>query len=78
MTPEIGEASEEESWIARRGHLCVQTSMWLIHRNLKQRYERFHMRYDIWTPTNHETLDDEFNFRTYTKTQFEEELLKEI
>ena len=78
LSPKIDEASEEESWIARRGHLCVQTSMWLIHRNLKQRYERFHMRYDIWTPTNHATLDDEFNFRTYTKTQFEEELLKEI
>lgn len=78
LSPKIGEASEEESWIARRGHLCVQTSMWLIHRNLKQRYERFHMRYDIWTPTNHETLDDKFNFRTYTKKQFEEELLKGI
>ena len=78
LSPKTGEASEEESWIARRGHLCVQTSMWLVNRNLKQRYERFHMRYDIWTPTNHETLNDEFNFRTYTKKQFEEELLKGI
>ncbi|MBA61597.1 MAG: methyltransferase type 11 [Planctomycetaceae bacterium] len=78
LSPGIGEAVEEESWIARRGQLCVQTSMWLVDRNLEQRYERFHMRYDIWTPTDHRILDDEFNFRTYTKKQFEEELLGKV
>lgn len=75
LCPKFGEAVENESWIARRGHLSVKTSMWLVERNLKKRYERFHMRYDVWTPTNHLVLDDEFNFRTYTKRQFETELL---
>ena len=71
LCPRFGEPVEEESWIARRGHLCVQTSMWLVERNLRKRFERFHMRYDIWTPTDHKTLDDEFNFRTYTRQQFD-------
>jgi len=77
LCPRFGEPVEEESWIARRGHLCVQTSMWLVERNLRKRFERFHMRYDIWTPTDHKTLDDEFNFRTYTRQQFDT-LLSEI
>ena len=77
LCPRFGESVEEESWIARRGHLCVQTSMWLVERNLRKRFERFHMRYDIWTPTDHKTLDDEFNFRTYTRQQFDT-LLSEI
>ncbi len=78
LSPVSGDPVEEESWIARRGHLCVQTSMWLVERNLKKRYERFQMRYDIWTPTNHQVLDDQFNFRTYSQHQFEQELLSEI
>ncbi len=77
LCPRFGEPVEEESWIARRGHLCVQTNMWLVERNLRKRFERFHMRYDIWTPTDHKTLDDEFNFRTYTRQQFDK-LLSEI
>ena len=58
LCPEIGQPVEEESWLARRGHLCVQTSMWLVERNLSKRYERYHMQYDIWTPTNHQVPDD--------------------
>ena len=78
LCPEIGQPIEEESWLARRGHLCVQTSMWLVERNLSKRYERYHMQYDIWTPTNHQVLDDEFNFRTYTKQQFESQLVGQV
>ena len=78
LCPQVGEPIEEESWIARRGHLCVQTSMWLVERNLKQRYERFHMRYDVWTPTQHQVLEDEFNFRTYSHVQFEKQLLSGV
>ena len=36
------------------------------------------MQYDIWTPTNHQVLDDEFNFRTYTKQQFESQLVGQV
>jgi SAM-dependent methyltransferase len=77
LTPTARPATEDESWSARRGHLAVQTSMQLIDRNLSRRRERYRMSYDIWTPTRHAQLVDEFNFRTYTAEQFQS-LLAEV
>ena len=71
LYPKKGPPIEEESWFAQRGHLGVQTEMALIERRLNERYEEYSMRYDIWTPTNHQVLEDRFRFRTYTADQFE-------
>ena len=69
LTPTEGTPTEEESWSARRGHLCVNTRMWLVERNLKQRAERYAMTYDVYTPSNHLQIEDRFWFRTYTQAQ---------
>lgn len=71
LTPTAKPATEDESWSARRGNLAVQTSMQLIDRDLARRRERYRMSYDIWTPTRHAQLVDEFDFRTYTADQFQ-------
>ena len=71
LTPTNCEPSEEEYWSARRGHLTVNTSMWLLERNLRRRQERFAMNFDVYTPTNNFRLADEFAFRTYTAKQFD-------
>jgi len=72
LYPAVGPPIEEESWFAQRGHLGVQTNMTLMHRNLDERYEQYKMRYDIWTPTNHQVLEDVFRFRTYTSSEFQQ------
>lgn len=72
LTPTARPACDNESWSARRGHLAVQTSMQLINRDLAERQERYRIRYDVWTPTRHAQLVDEFSFRTYTLDQFDQ------
>lgn len=74
LTPTRGEAIEEESWHARRGHLTVNTSMWTIDRNLRKRQERCGMTIDVYKPTESFRIEDELVFRTYTWPQLEETL----
>ena len=69
LTPTVGVACSDENWSARRGHLVVNTSMWLKERNLAKRYEEFHIQFDVYTPTQQMRIQDEIKFRTYTRPQ---------
>lgn len=72
LTPSQGSPFDEESWSARRGHLCVNTHMWTVACDLENRQEAFRMTYDVYTPTKQFRLEDEIHFRTYTVEQFED------
>jgi len=67
LTPTACAPTEEEAWSARRGHLCVNTRMWLLERDLANRAERYAMTYDVLTPTRSLRIADSFVFRTYTR-----------
>ncbi len=69
LTPTEGDADEQEEWTNRRGHLQINSSMWLLERNLPQRYENFAIVFDVYTPSKQFRIKDEFRFRTYTKDQ---------
>jgi SAM-dependent methyltransferase len=71
LTPTTVEPSEEESWSAARGNLCVNTRLWTIERDLAERLERFSMTYDVYTPTRSFQIRDSIAFRTYTAPQME-------
>lgn len=71
LTPTAGEATEEESWSARRGNLCVNTHMRLVEQDLSQRAETYSICYDVYTPTQSFRLQNEVVFRTYTAEQFD-------
>jgi SAM-dependent methyltransferase len=77
LTPLTGVTTDNEAWSARRGHLCVNTSMWTTGRDMTAREERCAMTFDILTPTNHLQLQDEIVFRTYTRKQMQQ-LLKKV
>lgn len=72
LTPTSVEPSEEESWSAARGSLCVNTRLWTTERDLRKRLERFSMTYDVYTPTRSFQIRDSIAFRTYTAPQMEE------
>lgn len=76
ITPTHDEPDEQEYWTHRRGHLQINASMWLLHRDVKKRVERFALVFDVFTPTRQFRIRDEFNFRTYTAKQFSKLLLK--
>lgn len=69
LTPTKGPICEEESWSARRGHLQVNTHMWLLSRDESKRLERYGMRYEVYTPTKSQVIRDQIDFRTYTARQ---------
>lgn len=66
LTPTSRAPSEEESWSASRGNLCVNTRLWTTARELKKRHETFSMTFDIYTPTKSFRIEDTISFRTYT------------
>jgi SAM-dependent methyltransferase len=73
LSPAEGnETCDEESWSATRGHLTVNSSMWLVERNYPERYESFRMSFDVYTPTRQFQIQDEVCFRTYTLEQIQE------
>ncbi len=74
LTPNDGRPTEEESWSARRGHLGVTTRLWPIDRDLENRSERFRMEYDINTPKRSFRIEDEIEFRTYTRDQMQSQI----
>ncbi len=70
LVPLRGEACENEAWSATRGHLTVNSDLWLIERKLEERYEEYAMHYDIYTPSRQFRIRDQLRFRTYTADQF--------
>lgn len=70
LVPLTGNPCDHEAWSARRGHLTVNSSLWLVERKLEQRYEEYAMQYDIFTPTRQFRIRDQLRFRTYTADQF--------
>lgn len=72
LTPTRAAPSETESWSARRGNLTVNTHMWTIERNRRQRVERFGIRFDIHTPTRYWRIEDVLVLRSYTQKQMQQ------
>jgi len=66
----------EESWNARRGNLSINSHMWSKGIDKKGRNEKLGLIFDIDTPTDHQRIEDEMNYRTYSQKQFEELLAK--
>jgi len=70
LVPLAGDPCESETWSATRGHLTVNSDLWLTERKLEERYEEYAMQYDIYTPTRQFRIRDKLRFRTYTAEQF--------
>ena len=70
LSPLEGETCDGESWSASRGHLTVNSRLWLDERNLAERYEAYNMTFDVYTPTDQFQIRDQVRFRTYTAAQF--------
>lgn len=70
LTPTRGEATDEESWSARRGQLSINTHMWPIEKNSRKRLERFGIRFDVYKPTDSFRIEDVLQLRSYTHRQF--------
>lgn len=77
LIPTDGPRMENESWVARRGNLQVNSHMWCKELDLKGRNEKLGMTLDIYTPTSHQQIQDEMNYRTYTARQMNT-LLKRV
>lgn len=77
LIPTAGPRMENESWVARRGHLQVNSHMWCKELDLQGRNEKLGMTLDIYTPTSHRRIEDEMNYRTYTARQMQT-LLKRV
>lgn len=71
LTPKVGQKCTEECWSATRGNLTVNSRLWSIETDLKKRNERIGMTYDVYTPTKQFRIQDETNFRTYTREQMQ-------
>ena len=69
LLPTKGPRDEEESWVARRGHVQVNSRMWSKKVDKRRRMEDLGMTLDIWTPTKHFRIEDEMHYRTYTASQ---------
>lgn len=70
LTPTRGEATDEESWSARRGQLAINTHMWPIEKDKRKRLERFGIRFDVYKPTESTRIEDVLELRSYTHKQF--------
>lgn len=69
LMPTRGPHDEEESWLARRGHVQVNSRMWSKRVDRKRRMEYLGMTLDIWTPRKHFRIEDEMHYRTYSAAQ---------
>jgi SAM-dependent methyltransferase len=76
LTPTEGERMETEAWVARRGNLQINSYMWSKELDLENRNERLGMTLDVYTPSSHQRIVDEMNYRTYTAGQFDALLRK--
>lgn len=77
LTPTEGEPLTEESWSARRGHLCINTHLQTFEVDRRGRMERCRMTMDVYSPTDQFQIVDELRFRTYTLPQLRR-LLAEV
>lgn len=77
LSPTEVPPSEDEDWIAEGKDLQVNTRMWLTERSLEERFERFAIEFEVYTPEKFLRIEDELVFRTYTAQQFNE-LLGEV
>lgn len=68
LLPTEGLRMEQEAWTSRRGNLQVNSYMW--SKEIVKRQEILGMTLDIYTPTSHQVVEDEMQYRTYTKAQF--------
>ncbi len=66
LSPTSSAPSEDESWSATRGNLCVNSHLWMTDRDLERRRETFSMTFDVYTPTKSFRIEDTVSFRTYT------------
>jgi hypothetical protein len=71
LTPTVGDPTEFEKWTARRGHLQVNSTLWVKELDLERRNERLGIAFDVYTPTRRLRIEDELNYRTYTARQFD-------
>lgn len=71
LTPTEGEASDTESFSARRGQLSINTDMWPIEKNSRKRLERFGISFDVYTPSGSTRIEDVLELRSYTAKQFQ-------
>lgn len=69
LTPTRGDATDHESWSARRGQLAINTHMWPIEKNSRDRIERFGIRFDVYKPTESLRIEDVLVLRSYTRRQ---------
>ncbi len=72
LTPTRGQATDHESWSARRGQLSINTYMWPIEKSAKNRLEKFGIRFDVYKPTESFRIEDALELRSYTARQFQE------
>lgn len=77
LSPTEVAPSEDEDWIAEGKNVQVNTRMWLTERSLEERFERFAIEFEVYTPEKFSRIEDELVFRTYTAPQFDE-LLNEV
>jgi len=77
LTPLAAEPVQDESWSAARGHLRVNSHLWITDRDLRSRQERCAMTYDVYTPTRSFRIAGSLTFRTYTAAQMER-LLQDV
>lgn len=68
LLPTEGLRMEQEAWTSRRGNLQVNSFMW--SKGIVKRQEILGMTLDIYTPTSHQVVEDEMEYRTYTRAQF--------
>lgn len=61
----------EESWTAQRGNLQILSHMWSKGLDRKNRNEKLGLTFHIYTPTELSRIDDEMNYRTYSKEQMQ-------
>ena len=76
LLPTRGPRDDEESWVARRGHVQVNSRMWTKKLDRKRRMEDLGMTLDIWMPTRHFRIEDEMHYRTYSAEQMFELLAR--
>lgn len=76
LTPTVGDPIDREEWSARRGNLAVVSSMWSGAIDRRRRVERVGMTFDVYTPTRHQRIVDEMDYRTYTAPQMRRLLRK--
>ena len=70
LTPNRPPTCTKEAWVARKGHLQVNSWMKTVYLDREHRKERVYLQFDVYTPSRSLRIADEFIFRTYDRCQF--------